>query len=115
MTSFMGSHRSLAALGMTPSVATTPSVRTPTVSSRAKRGIYPASSFRRQLFLLAGRVVELAALQPVARVLQDLLRFGEAGLEGVDRRIMPVAEHRRDVAVGRHGKVLPRRRDHQPA
>src|SRR5436190_1415607 len=72
-TSLMESQRSLAALGMTPRAATT------TVSSRAKRGTF--RSFGRQLFLLAGRVVELAADHAVAALLQEFLGFGQPGLE----------------------------------
>src|SRR6185369_11677565 len=49
------------------------------------------TSFGRQLFLLAGRVVELAADQAVAAFLQHLLGLGQAGLEAaIDLRVMPV-------------------------
>ena len=54
---------------------------------------------RRQLLLLADRVVELAADDAVARPAGSL-GLGEAGLHVVDRGIVPVAQHRRDVAVG---------------
>src|SRR5258708_19193589 len=91
--SLMESQRSLAALGMTPRAATI------TVSSRAQRGTFPGS-FRRQLFLLARRVVELAADHAISAVLEDLLGFREACLHLVDRGVVPEGEHRRDVAVG---------------
>src|SRR5476649_2402318 len=59
-------------------------------------GALPAKtrSFRRQLFLLARRIVELAADHPVAALLQDLLSLGQARLHRVDGGIVPVAQHR---------------------